>query len=249
MPDALEAELVGLFHKMNSTQKGQILRIARSLHTRVEVDIFHGAGLITVEFQEEFTSRLQTHHGTHSKQLDRTSFEDAFRAGAKASGRRIQGALSATNRYYDEIIDGEKWALKTSAAKDVHKSYLHISKLSEAVWIQDVRSATARMQKTKEYFEDYLNVVDRLLQLRVHRDPKRWFYELVEVPMTLFSPILELDKSEFDADGPAIQVEDEGGPCLTLKLDRSDSKITITRIPLERCTVHGRWELPKTMDV
>lgn len=117
--------------------------------------------------------------------------------------------MSATNRFIDEIIDGEGVALKGSAAKDIAKDIkedrVHISKLCEAAWIQDVRGSIQRAEAAKNQIRMYLDVVDRIYQLRVIPNAQQWIYQLVEIPVSLFEPILHLDRNLFASDGPRIE--------------------------------------------
>lgn len=237
--------LVGLLTPMNEAQLARILSYAQGQVSPVFAEVDPDSALVTRAFADEFESRLRAHHALQSKPLGRVPFEDAFRAACEAAGRQLGPKLGATASYIDLSVDGQNFALKTTAAKDVRADYAHISKLCEASWIQDVRGAADRQFKTKALFESYLGVTDRIVQLRVLPDPDAWVYQLLEIPMHLFEPILKLGRDSFVADGPSIPVRDQDGECLTLKLDRSDAKITIARIPVQRCLVHATWRLPK----
>lgn len=233
---------------MSSAQLSRILKYAQGQTSPLSSWINPVSDLVNDGFVDEFESRLRAHHALQSKPLGRLPFEDAFRAACTAAGYSVGPSLGATASYIDLTVDGKNLALKTTSARDVKRDFAHISKLCEAAWIQDVRSAIERERHTKQLFRDYLGITDRLFQLRVLPDEEEWIYQLLEVPMELFSPILMLSRDSFQADGPTVRVLDNVGYCLTLKLDRSDAKITIARIPLERCEVHGEWRLPKVLD-
>lgn len=69
-------------------------------------------------------------------------------------------------------------------------------------------------------------------------------YELVEIPVTLLSQILDVGPKHYAADGPTIKIPvGKNPPDFTLKLDRSDAKITVANINKARCLVHGIWQL------
>jgi hypothetical protein len=69
-------------------------------------------------------------------------------------------------------------------------------------------------------------------------------YELVEIPVSLFSQVLKVGRTHFSADGPTINIPiGKDPPDFTLKLDRSDAKITIANINKTLCLVHGTWQL------
>jgi hypothetical protein len=90
-----------------------------------------------------------------------------------------------------------------------------------------------------------MSEVDRLIQMRILPDSTMWRYQLLEMPLSLLAPVADLDRNLFAPDGPSIPIVDAVGPCFTLKLDRSDSKITFAKIPVARCIEHARWSLPK----
>lgn len=240
-----EDNLMNLIQTLSPAKQRQLMEITQALAEPIKADINWAAGLVTPEFADEFASRLQLHHATHSKELQRIAIEDAFRAASLAAGRSVSPPMSATKRFIDEIIDGQGVALKGSAARDIKEERVHISKLCEAAWIQDVRGSVQRADAAKNQIKMYLSEVDRIYQLRVIPNPQQWIYQLVEIPISLFEPILHLDKNLFAPDGPRIEVTDSRGLCMAFILDRSDSKITIGRIPIERCVIHGRWSLVK----
>src|SRR5690349_21019889 len=99
-------ELAALTGSMTPAQLRQLVNIARAMQMDVDADINPASDIVTPEFNGEMTARLQAHHGTHSGALDRISWEDAYIAGAQASGRLTSAPLSATNRYFDKIVDG-----------------------------------------------------------------------------------------------------------------------------------------------
>jgi hypothetical protein len=86
--------------------------------------------------------------------------------------------------------------------------------------------------------------VDAIIQLRYFHSTA--MYELVEIPVNLFKQIFDVGLSSFQADGPTINIPvGKNPPDFTLKLDRSDAKITVANIDKALCTVHGTWRLGK----
>lgn len=199
----------------------------------------------TPEFEAEFRSRLLTQHCFVGTPLFQESFDAAFIAACRQSGHEVNPAPSGL-RFWDVLVDNRKISLKSTKAKNLRMNALHISKLTEAAWIQDCRTATMRMNRTVELFQEYCAEVDAIIQLRYFENSQ--LYELVEIPVDpLFQQVMNIDKSEFAADGPAINVPaDKHPPDFTLKLDRSDSKITIANINKAVCVVHGSWRLELT---
>jgi hypothetical protein len=67
---------------------------------------------------------------------------------------------------------------------------------------------------------------------------------MVEIPVSLFKQVSNLKKESFEADGPTINIPvGKIPPDFTLKLDRSDAKITVANIAKALCIVHGVWRL------
>ena len=92
------------------------------------------------------------------------------------------------------------------------------------------------------FFKEYCDEVDAIVQLRYFQSLH--LYELVEIPVSLFSQVLDVGKKHFAADGPTINIPIGKNPTdFTLKLDRSDAKVTIAKINKELCLVHGTWQL------
>ncbi len=144
--------------------------------------------------------------------------------------------------------DGTKrrLSLKSTAARNLSESTAHISKLTEAAWIQDMRSARERRQKTLELFREYCKAVDAIVMLRAFREPGAIpsRYQLVEIPGDLFQSLENAPESAFAADGPVIGCAyGEMDSAAQVAIDRSDAKITIRKIQLSACTVHAEWNL------
>lgn len=173
--------------------------------------------------------------------LFQESFDSAFVAACEYSGHKVRQAPSG-QRFWDVEVDGRRISLKSTKAKSIRKNTLHISKLTEAAWIQDCRTAALRQTRTFDLFKEYCKEVDGIIQLRYFTEAN--IYELVEIPTSLFEQILKVGKKHFSADGPTINIPiGKNPPDFTLKIDRSDAKITMANINKELCMVHGAWRL------
>ncbi|WP_395758652.1 hypothetical protein OIE82_11005 [Streptomyces althioticus] len=235
-----------LITQCTDAQLRQIRNIVQSMLRPITEFIDPNSNLIGSAFSAEFKARLQAHHGTHTTPLDRLAFENALAASCIAEGMTVEMAPSKTTRFWDLRVDGEQFSAKSTSARDIKPHELHISKLSEAAWIQDCRSARMRYERTMGLFEEFLDAVQRWIVLRAFRlknDPTMQVYELVEIPMSLFATVDQLNVQDFSSDAPRIDIHDDYGMALQLCLDRSDSKITIKKIPKDRCIVHGTWGL------
>ena len=167
-------------------------------------------------------------------------FDAAFMHSAKEAGMDVEPAPSG-QRFWDVALNGQKISLKTTKAKSLKRDLLHISKLTEAAWIQDCRTAKDRMERTFELFRTYTEEVDSIFQFRFFT--KKSFYELIEIQVDMLEAVMDVPKSCFAADGPSISIPvGSENPDFTLKLDRSDAKITLANIRKSKCVMHASWK-------
>ena len=201
---------------------------------------------------EYFGLMISAHHGVTVEALGLTSFESAFRSTCEAVDWALDAPGSATQRFVDATVessDGQarRLSLKSTAAQRLSKTTAHISKLTEAAWIQDVRSARTRRQQTLELFEEYRAAVDAIVMLRAFRADRTKMphrYQLIEIPTAIFESLTDAPLAAFDADGPTIDCAYRGNPAAArVSLDRSDAKITVKQIQLSVCDIHAEWEL------
>ena len=201
------------------------------------------------EWLEYFGLALSVHHGSTTEPLGLTSFETVFRNACRAVGWEVDPVGSATRRFVDATIwTGEgrerKLSLKSTAAGNLSRSSVHISKLTEAAWIQDKRTAVDRLNATLRLFRDYRAAVDSIVMLRAFRRKRGdipYCYQLVEIPGTIFDPLQRLGRDDFKADAPALDCSVDGRTVAVVAIDRSDAKITVKKIRLDACTVHAEW--------
>ncbi len=226
---------------VTEAEERRLREFIRALRTNCTVDMHPESTLNSELFESEFRSKLLTHHCFMGSPLFQESFDSAFIAACSHAGHQVEEAPEG-QRFWDVTIDGRRISLKSSKAKSLREDTLHISKLTEAAWIQDCRTATKRREHTHRLFKDYCDEVDAILQLRYFQSLH--LYELVEIPVSLFSQILDVGKKHFVADGPTINIPiGKSPPDFTLKLDRSDAKVTIAKINKQLCLVHGIWQL------
>lgn len=206
-------------------------------------ECFSGGLGLSKAFVQEFRATLLIHHYFLKSPLATGSFEAAFIRAAKAAGHVANKAPDGS-RFWDVEIDGRKISLKSTAAAGLKVGTLHISKLCEAAWIQDMRGAAQREDATKRLFADYASKVDSIVQFRLFKASA--FYEMVEIPVALLKQVAIVPRAEFAPDGPSIGIPiGKDPPDFTLKLDRSDAKITLANINKAVCTVMGTWQLDR----
>lgn len=204
-------------------------------------ECFNGGIGLGQPFTDEFRATLLIHHYFLKSPLATNSFEAAFIRAARAAGHTINQAPDGF-RFWDVEIDGRKVSLKSTAAAGLKENSLHISKLCEAAWIQDMRGAAQREDATKRLFADYASKVASIIQFRLFKG--RALYEMVEIPVALLKQVAAVPRAEFAPDGPSIGIPvGKDPPDFTLKLDRSDAKITLANINKSVCSVLGTWQL------
>lgn len=228
--------------QFSESERRRVGELLSALRTPVEVTIHPDSWLMNETFAAEFQSRLLSQHVFLKSILAEKSFEAAFVASASVAGMTTVPAISG-QRFWDVEIAGRKISLKSTKAKSLKLKELHISKLTEAAWIQDCRTARMRMEKVHDLFRLYVATVSSIIQLRYFQNTNS--YELVEVPVSLLSQVMDLTVNEFASENSTIDIPvGKSPPDFTLKLDRSDAKITLAKISKECCIVHATWKLP-----
>ena len=226
---------------VSSAEKRRLEEFLEALRTPCKVNLNPASFLAGGQFEAEFRSKLLAHHCFIGSPLFQQSFDSAFVSSCISAGLDVEQAPSG-QRFWDLKLQGRRVSLKSTMAKSLRAETLHISKLTEAAWIQDCRSATKRQSLTFELFDAYCNEVDAIVQLRYFKRERT--YELVEVPVSLFSQVLKIEKKHFSSDGPTIKIPvGKEPPDFILKLDRSDAKITVTGINKGLCLVHATWRI------
>ena len=226
-----------------------VSRMVDSLSRPPQVDVGSETWITaSPDWVEYFGLSLSVHHGATPEPLALTAFETAFRNACGYVRWPVDEPGSLTRRFVDVTVDaaGEtrKLSLKSTAARDLSETTAHISKLTEAAWIQDARTPGARRDAMLDLFRQYREAVSAILMLRAFRTdagtpPQR--YQLVEIPVRLFDSIHESSLRDFERDAPAIACRVDGETVAHVAVDRSDAKITVRRIRLSACVVHAEW--------
>ena len=196
------------------------------------------------EWIEYFGLSLSVHHGATPEPLALMAFETAFRNACGYMQWPMDEPGSLTRRFVDITVNGRRLSLKSTAARNLSDNALHISKLTEAAWIQDTRTPGARRAAMLDLFLQYRKAVDAIVMLRAFRGdagspPRR--YQLVEIPVEIFDSIQLSSLRDFERDAPVIACLVDGEPVAHVAVDRSDAKITVRKIQLSACIVHAEW--------
>lgn len=218
-----------------------------ALLTPVSASLDPNSWLVSLEWADAFLARLRAHHALSAAPLSREQFETAFEASCEAAGWDVTQTDSAVHRFFDTTItrtgvEPRSISLKATAAKDLKPDWVHISKLTEAAWIQDARKQKERQERIVGLFREFREACYGIFILRCFKSTDSMLYELVEIPSSLFATVEDLSVAAAQADTIGIP-PGSAAPHLKIRIDRSDSKITLTGIQISACTVHGRWEL------
>jgi hypothetical protein len=227
-------------------------RFVDAIRTPVHSDHLPETWLATEDWRRTFAAVLQAYHALSDQPLATTQFEAAFNRACEAAGWHVEPARSATQRFYDTTIskdDGteKRLSLKASSARDIRPDIVHISKLAEAAWIQDARKQVDRRGSIVEMFFKYQRETTAIFMLRsfTGKPGYRFFYELLEIPTSVFDDVAQLSIRQ--AREGTINIPPDSSTRdrnFAIRIDGSDAKITIAGIRIEICVVHGRWGLP-----
>ena len=228
-----------------------VARVMEALANPPSADIRARGTWLTNEpnWIEYFGLALSVHHGATTEPLGRSAFEAVFRNACEHLGWTVDPAGSRTRRFVDLIVRpasgrNRRLSLKSTAARNLSRTALHISKLTEAAWIQDARTARDRRNRTLELFRQYQSTVTQIVMLRAFRDGNSEIptcYQLVEIPVSIFDSIHQAPLKLFERDAPVIECHVGNRVAAVVAIDRSDAKITVRRVQLDACTVHAEW--------
>jgi len=142
MTDARRDALHGKVDALGDHEVVVVDHFVDAVLTPVDYELTEDSWLTVQPWAEAFLARLRAHHALNPEPLSTTAFESAFNASCKAAGWRVLPSASATNRFFDTVlmVPGRgrmQISLKASAARDMREEWVHISKLTEAAWIQD----------------------------------------------------------------------------------------------------------------
>lgn len=246
--DALKAKI----DRLSPTGVRFVHRLVDAIGRPPQVSL--GVSWLTIDprWAEHFGFVLTAHHGTTTEPLTGRAFEIGFRDACTEVGWQLSPSCSPTQRFVDLCVvagDGRarRLSLKTTSAGRLAPTTVHISKLTEAAWIQDVRSPTPRQTRTVELFRAYRAAVDAIVMLRAFRGqgaPLPVRYQLIEIPSEIFGGLDHVPRAAFEGEGPTIDCPFRDHPrAARVYLDRSDAKITVKDIQLSVCTVHATWVL------
>ncbi len=157
-------------------------------------------------------------------------------------------------RGFDIEIAGEKFSLKTEAAKGIRENTIHISKFMElggGTWGSNPKDLIG----LRAQFMNALNGISRILVLRALKkgDPL-FLYELVEIPKNLLLKAangrLEMMKDSKQKPKPGYcYVEENGNTYFSLYFDGGgERKLQVKGLQKSLCTVHATWQFESPIE-
>lgn len=189
---------------------------------------------------------LRLHHSFSREPFSKDKFEFALETVLKTSGCAAQMAPRGT-RGFDLSIAGQKFSLKTEAAKGIRLNKLHISKFMElggGQWGDNPDDLIGLRQQ----FLDNLAGINRILVLRaLRKGTPDYLYELVEIPKSLLEMAkvgrfeMRMESRQYPKPGYCI-VEENGTALFSLYFDGGgERKLQIKGLMKELCIVHATW--------
>lgn len=144
-----------------------VSRVVESLSNPLRADIREQGTWLTEAgaWIEYFGLALSVHHSATEEPLGLTAFESVFRNACRQVGWAVDPPGSRTRRFVDLTVRGgasapRRLSLKSTAAAKMAESKTLITKLTEAAWIQDQRTARS-----------YATTVPRVPRSRVRDHP------------------------------------------------------------------------------
>lgn len=191
---------------------------------------------------ETLGDSLQIHHCFSKEPLSKDRFEYAFERAGNMCGFH---AIFADKGHpgHDLTMNGERFSLKTEAAKHIKNDFIHISKFME------LGKGQWDLAALREQFVRHMESYERILVLRcLSKQPSPWSYELVEIPKSLLLEATtgELRFQEQSRQNPKpghCYVRDPGG-ILKYQLyfdGGTERKLQIQHIQKSLCITHAYW--------
>lgn len=199
--------------------------------------------IITQSVLDNLGDRLISHHANSRQSLSKDRFEFALEASLNSASIPSQLVKSRTNRGHDITIRGVPVSLKTEAAANIKKDYIHVSKwmeLGKGEWI---------LSSLRDLFLEHMHSYERIFTLRcLSSNPVGVKYELVEIPKALMlearNCILEIRAESRQSPKPGYgYVRDENGSLkFALYFDGgTERKLQIKGLRKNLCKVHATW--------
>ena len=200
--------------------------------------------IVTNEVLERVGDALRIHHSLSRQALSKDRFEFALERALKLSGMTADLADSRTNRGHDITINGVPVSLKTEAANNIRRDFIHISK-----WMELGRGEW-QLNLLVGRFIEHLHEYERIFTMRrLMPGPARYEYEFVEIPKALMLEaagaqlIVQNDSRQSPKPGYGNVFDHVGELKYALYFDGgTERKLQIKNLRKSLCLIHASWE-------
>ncbi|MFJ6179361.1 hypothetical protein [Streptomyces sp. NPDC092295] len=237
---------------LSMRQLGTVASVVKSLHVPVQFHSGPGVDIVDASFAEEMANLLSLHHSNHEAPLNKKPFEYAMKRCLIAQGHN-EADLNPTpgESAYDVFGNGERWSLKTEAAKGLSLTQVKIEKFSEARWVREATTPDLCAAEVRERLPRHMTGYDRILVLRAETRPDSFVYTLEEVPkkvllesFTSASPEMFTKKDRGGKPGISFGADflhpANGDKVFRMLLDSSVEKVRLW-YQTKYCVRHGSW--------
>ncbi|MGA6168614.1 hypothetical protein [Amycolatopsis magusensis] len=236
---------------LSDNQLKILASVANALKVPVDFVEFKSSDLATADFVETMANLLTLHHALHEAPLSKKPFEYSFKNCLLAQDSKAQLNPSPGDSAYDVSGLGQRWSLKTEAAKGISSKTVRIEKFMEARWVRECSSPEQCAHEVRNRVPAHMTGYDRIVVLRAF--PKGDFveYSLDEVPKSLLLDCFGQAKAEqFEKKGRSISFGADfyiDGPqypkkAFRLLLDSSVEKLRLW-YELSHVIRHGVWRV------
>lgn len=236
---------------LTDAQLALIGQMADAMGRNVPKTINPNSDILTPGVETAIANQLVLHHATNEEKLSKKAFEFLFKAALLADGQEAVIVHNPTNPGADVIAEGTNFSLKTQADSAAKRHSIYIQKFMEARWIRDFDDALLAAEAKRRILQ-HLAHYERILILQALSGPSTSVtYRLIEVPRRLLLLMTTVPDSDFSPKNKygssGTDVRDERGVAYRVLLDGSVEKVRIFNLRLDRCVVHGEWEIPEAV--
>ncbi|MDI3402678.1 hypothetical protein [Streptomyces cavernicola] len=245
----------GLNH-LSMRQLETVASMVKSLNIPVQFIPGSSADIVDEAFAEEMSNLLSLHHSNHEAPLNKKPFEYAMKRCLITQGHNEADLNPAPGESaYDVFGNGERWSLKTEAAKGLSATQIKIEKFSEARWVREATTADLCAAEVRQRLPRHMDGYDRILILRAETRPDRFVYTLEEVPKKVLldcftSATPEMFTKKNRGGKPGISFGSDfphptnGDKVFRMLLDSSVEKVRLW-YQTKYCINHGSWVVLK----
>lgn len=235
--------------RLSDSQMKLVLRMVRAMQEPVEGYVARESDILQEDVATAFANQLVLHHATHDERLNKKSFEYLFKYANEAAGRTATINQNTTLAGADIVVNGERFSLKTQSDGGIKPHAVYVQKFMEARWMRDCETREALARELSARVGHHLTQYDRVLMLRGHKPAGGSVrYELLEIPkdvlglMVSLTPEMLSEKNTFGSAGA--DLHDSKGIAFRVLLDGSVEKVRIFNLRIDRCILHGWWQVP-----